>query len=49
LTAGHVTYDLASQTLLATGNVTTTDGSAGPTHANSMKFRIASDSVLRLP
>jgi Carboxypeptidase regulatory-like domain len=48
LTADHVTYDLASRTLLATGNVTTTNGSAGSTHANSMKFRIVNDSVLRL-
>jgi hypothetical protein len=49
LTADHVTYDLASRTLLATGNVTTTNGSAGATHANSMKFRIDNASVLRLP
>jgi hypothetical protein len=48
LTADHVTYDLASRTLLATGNVITTNGSAGSAHANSMKFRIANDSVLRL-
>jgi hypothetical protein len=49
LTADQVTYDLANRTLLATGNVTTTNGSAGSTHANSMKLRIATDSVLRLP
>ncbi len=49
LTADHVTYDMASQTLVAAGNVTVTKGSAGSTHANSMKFRIANDSVLRLP
>ena len=49
LTADHVIYDLTSRTLLATGSVTTTNGSAGYTHGNSMKFRIANDSVLRLP
>jgi hypothetical protein len=49
LTADHVTYDLASRILLATGDVTTTNGSAGSAHANLMKFRIANDSVLRLP
>jgi hypothetical protein len=49
LTADHVTYDTASRTLLATGNVTTTNGSAGSKRANSMKFRIANDGVLRLP
>jgi len=49
LTADHVTYETASRTLLATGNVTTTNGSAGSAHANSMKFRINNDSVLRLP
>jgi hypothetical protein len=49
LTADRVTYDMASRTLLATGNVTTTNGSAGSTHANSMKFRIDNASVLRLP
>jgi hypothetical protein len=49
LTADHVTYNMDSRTLLATGNVTTTNGSAGSTHANSMKFRIDDASVLRLP
>lgn len=49
LTADHVTYDIASRTLLATGNVTTTNGSPDSTHANSMKFRIDNASVLRLP
>jgi hypothetical protein len=49
LTADQVTYDLANRTLLATGNVTTANGSAGSTHANSVKFRIANDGVLRLP
>ena len=49
LTADQVTYDLANRTLLATGNVTTTNGSAGSAHANSMKLRVATDSVLRLP
>jgi hypothetical protein len=49
LTADQITYDLANRTLLATGNVTTTNGSAGSAHANSMKLRIATDSVLRLP
>lgn len=49
LTADHVTYDMASRILLATGNVITANGSAGSTHANSMKFRIDNASVLRLP
>jgi hypothetical protein len=49
LTADHVTYDMGSRTLLASGNVTTTDGAGASTGANSMKFRIAKDSVLRLP
>ena len=49
LTADHVTYDPTSRTLLATGNVTTTNGAGASTNANSMKFRIANDSVLRLP
>lgn len=49
LTADHVTYDIASRTLVATGNVTTANGSAGSTRSNSVKFRIADDRVLRLP
>jgi hypothetical protein len=49
LTTDHVTYDMASRTLLATGNVTTTNGARASTHANSMKFRIANDSAKRLP
>ena len=49
LTADHVTYDMDSRTLLATGNVTTTNGSAGFTRANSMKFRIDNARALRLP
>jgi hypothetical protein len=49
LTAGHVTYETASRTLLATGNVTVTNGSAGSAHADSMKFRIDNARVLRLP
>jgi hypothetical protein len=49
LTADHVTYDKSSRTLLATGNVTTTNGTRARTHANSLKFRIANDGVLRLP
>ena len=48
LTADHVTYDMDSRTLLATGNVKTTNGSAGSTHASSMKFRIDNARALRL-
>jgi hypothetical protein len=49
LTADSVTYDIASRTLLATGKVTAANGVGTSTHANSMKLRIANDSVLRLP
>lgn len=49
LTADHVTYDIASRTLLGTGNVTTANGAGPSTHANSMKFRIANDRAFRLP
>ena len=49
LTADHVTYEMASRTLLATGNVTITKGSAGSTHAISVKFRIDNARALRLP
>jgi Carboxypeptidase regulatory-like domain len=49
LTADDVTYDVASRTLLATGNVTITKGSAGSTHANSVRFRIDNAGALRLP
>jgi Carboxypeptidase regulatory-like domain len=49
LTADRVTYDQSSRTLLAAGDVTTTNGIRPRTHANSMKFRIANDRVLRLP
>jgi hypothetical protein len=48
LTADHVTYDMTSRTLAATGNVTTTNGSAGSTRSNSAKFRIDAARVLRL-
>jgi hypothetical protein len=49
LTGDHVTYDKSSRTLLATGDVTTTNGTRARTHANSMKLRIADDRALRLP
>lgn len=49
LTADHVTFDITSRTLVATGNVTTTNGSAGSTRTNSAKFRIGPARVLRLP
>jgi len=49
LTADHVTYDMASRTLVAIGNVTITKGSAGSTHANSVKFRIDNARAQRLP
>ena len=49
LTADHVTYDLASRTIVATGNVTTTNGSARSAHGDSMKFRIDKARWLRLP
>jgi hypothetical protein len=49
LTADRVTYDQSSRTLLAAGDVMTTNGTRPRTHANSMKFRIAYDRVLRLP
>jgi Carboxypeptidase regulatory-like domain len=49
LTADQVTYDLDKRIVLAVGNVTTTNGSAGSAHANSMKLKIANHSVQRLP
>jgi hypothetical protein len=49
LTAESVTYDIANQTLVATGKVTTLDGIGTSTRASSMKLRISNESVLRLP
>lgn len=49
LTADHVTYDITNRTLLAAGDVTTTNGAGVSTHASSIKFRIENDRVLRLP
>jgi hypothetical protein len=40
---------MTGRTLVATGNVTTTNGSAGSTRTNSAKFRIGPARVLRLP
>lgn len=49
LTADQVTYDPANRTLVARGNITTTNGSSGSAHANSMKLKITNDGVRRLP
>jgi hypothetical protein len=49
LTADHVTYDITNRTLIATGDVRTTNGAGVSTHANSINFRIENDRVLRLP
>jgi len=48
LTADHVTYNMENRTLVATGNVTTADGTGVSTHDKSVKFKIADDSVQRL-